>query len=303
VGHVPVRQVLIKFVRRNRRKFAAAGAAVAIVLTIAGLAQWAHNSHLRAEQERQTREEAQLAAQTADKQRQQAQVVARVAVFREGESNTHAREVVTKRLENVSTAEKKWDVAYREYYAARKYRHAIYAFTDAINDGYENHQVYYFRGISHAVFDEDQEALADFDQAIQFKPDFGLAYLNRALLYASSPSRSPVLKNLTKALEEIETALRYRPSDEARDAGVFYHDAAKVYAQASIAEADPNQAQTLMDTAEKYLRKAVELGQTPELIRQRLDVDRYKLLQPLLEQPSMRQFLAEQEKMHPPPSP
>jgi hypothetical protein len=241
IGPVPKRQVILKFLRRNRRRFAAGIGTVAACALIAG---GVHLSTVRLERRNAADEVAakvqDLAARTNDD-------MLPAQVFRLG-----------------------W-----EYSQQNRYRHAIDAFTRAVELGYAN-----------------QAARDDYSNAIRLKADYGHAYLNRALLYASTHSRA--LKDLRKAQDDLENALRFAPADESTTAASYFHDVAKIYT--AIAYADPkNPIEDTCEKAETYLMKAVKLGYSPELIQQRLRLDRYKLLKPLLDRRNLREFMAQHE--------
>jgi hypothetical protein len=100
---------------------------------------------------------------------------------------------------------------------------------------------------------------------------------------------------LRKAQIDVQQALRFAPPAHDSAAAIYFYDVAKVYT--AVAYADPkNPDESLLEEAENRLFKAVELGLLPELIQQRLRLDRYKLLEPLLKRESVQKFLEQHDK-------
>ena len=64
-----------------------------------------------------------------------------------------------------------------------QYEQAEQAFTKAIKYDKNNYEAFYFRGCSRVNQRKYQEAIADFEQATQLKPDYADAYFNIGITY------------------------------------------------------------------------------------------------------------------------
>jgi serine/threonine protein kinase len=286
VGPIPARQVILKFVRRNRRRLGMVAAIITVGLALTGLASVAQKSRVRAAQERKDREQAEIVLDETTKD-----------AIEEAEAD----------LADVTSANQIYRRGF-EYFAARKYRQAIVAFTKSIQKGSDfDAQAYYYRGTCHAVFDEDQAAIDDYSRAIEHKPEYGYAYLNRAMTYASTQFNS--IKDPKRALDDIARALEFKVPDTDSGAATFFYSAAKVYDyiyRAHIEKPIEGIVQTpeeLLDAAQVHLFKAVKLGLSPENVRAMNRRNRFKPLDPLLARREVQEFLERHEKKNEQSSP
>ena len=87
-----------------------------------------------------------------------------------------------------------------EYMLRRDYDKAITYFNKAINEDANNHKSFYNRGLLHAQTRKFNEALRDFNKAIELK-QYPKAYVARANVYY-------MMKDFPKAISDAETVLR-----------------------------------------------------------------------------------------------
>lgn len=106
---------------------------------------------------------------------------------------------------------------------------AIADFNKAIELQPDSAMTYYDRGVANAANGENDLAISDYDRAIQHKPDFAEAYFNRGVAYDSKG-------DATRALDDYRVA-----SQRLRASGANYDRAVKRIAdiEAKIAAAPP----------------------------------------------------------------
>lgn len=92
-----------------------------------------------------------------------------------------------------------------EYMLSRNYDQAIRYFNKAINEDVNNHKGYYNRGLLYAQNGKFNEALADFNKAIELK-QYPKAYVARANVYY-------MLKDFPKAMSDAELVLKTDPNN------------------------------------------------------------------------------------------
>jgi tetratricopeptide (TPR) repeat protein len=92
-----------------------------------------------------------------------------------------------------------------EYMLSKNYDQALRYFNKAINENVDNHKGYYNRGLLYAQNGKFNEALADFNKAIELK-QYPKAYVARANVYY-------MLKDFPKAMSDAETVLKTDPDN------------------------------------------------------------------------------------------
>lgn len=123
-----------------------------------------------------------------------------------------------------------------EYMLNRNYDQAIRYFNKAVNEDAANHKAYYNRGLLYAQNGKFNEALADFNKAIDMK-QYPKAYVARANVYY-------MLKDFSKAMVDAETVLKAEPNN------------AKAFFVMANCYDDLNQ----LDKAMVYYNKAISLN-------------------------------------------
>ena len=89
-----------------------------------------------------------------------------------------------------------------------KYEEAEDAFTKAIKYDKSNYEAYYYRGCAKINATKYKEAIADFEKAVELKPDYADAYFNLGRTYY-------LLNDEDKACEYYHLAAKYgRPNLE-----------------------------------------------------------------------------------------
>ena len=80
---------------------------------------------------------------------------------------------------------------------------AIQDFSKSIELNLENNdaEVYYNRGIVYGILKDHNSAILDFDAAIKIKPDFAVAYTNRATAKFNLYDDAGAISDCTRALE------------------------------------------------------------------------------------------------------
>ena len=87
-----------------------------------------------------------------------------------------------------------------------KFDEAVVAFDQAVKYDKNNYEAYYLRGCAKTNAQHYEEALADFEKAIELKPDYADAYFNLGRTYF-------LLNNEDKACEYYQLAAKYgRPN-------------------------------------------------------------------------------------------
>jgi tetratricopeptide (TPR) repeat protein len=170
---------------------------------------------------------------------------------------------------------------------------AILLFDKAIEMGYVDYQVYYWRGRSHAFLDEDQKAVKDFDDAIARNPNFVRSYWSRALALASSANHR--VRDCDKAVLDIDKAFELRPPDDDDDAKYSYFTLAQACGAASRGPCKVP-AETLLERGEQFLLRAMDLGYTPGAILRVHELDRFKMLKPILSRPNVQERMKRDAK-------
>ena len=92
------------------------------------------------------------------------------------------------------------------YYRKNDLTKAIEAHNNAVAHYPNNPRTYFLRGLTLKAMQKDQEALADFNKAIQLKPDYYEALLNRGVIYTDR------LAQYEKAIADFRQVLRLNPS-------------------------------------------------------------------------------------------
>ena len=89
-----------------------------------------------------------------------------------------------------------------------KFEEAEEAFTKAIKYDKNNYEAYYYRGCAKVNASKHREAIADFEKAVELKPDYADAYFNLGRTYY-------MLNDEDKACEYYQLAAKYgRPNLE-----------------------------------------------------------------------------------------
>ena len=89
-----------------------------------------------------------------------------------------------------------------------KYEEAEEAFTKAIKYDKSNYEAFYYRGCAKVNATKYKDAIADFEKAIELKPDYADAYFNLGRTYY-------LLNDEDKACEYYQLAAKYgRPNLE-----------------------------------------------------------------------------------------
>lgn len=292
IGKIPVAQILLKFVRRNRRTVMAGAAITATALVVAGAVQLIH---LRTERERIAKVNAERGRDEAKAHEDEAWTNAELEVERE-------MRVLMKEL-----PEKEWGRECsrkgRENYLRRRFPVAILWCNKAESLGHDWYMLNYYRGRCLTYFDKDREALEDFSKAIAFKRDFAYGYLNRAIVYSTSKE----CMNLPNAIEDMEKAIKFHRPDIDEGVTVFLHDAARVYAaifKNYPVDIDlPLSKEESLRKAEEHLFKAVKLGFPPKSVWELNSADRFKMLEPVLERDHVKKFLEDHDNGQSQPTP
>ncbi len=278
IGRIPNRQIALKFLRRNRRRLAVAIVLVACSVVFGGMTYRNHLEQVRLEAENKEKEEKLSHSKFLQRLNAEVRVEAELELLDDSTKNDPKQlPVVIHRKAN-------------EYYGQNKYYLAIYAATKAIELGYQNFQLFWIRGQCHANLDDDEQALENFTAAIELDPDNGRLYLSRAFTFASSREG---FYDFDKALLDAERALELGTTD--KDPKFFYLDVARVFSAVTKPvkkETDPARLARLpvvLRKAEENLTKALDLGLTPETVREQNDSDRFRMLDPVLDRPAIRQ--------------
>jgi tetratricopeptide (TPR) repeat protein len=89
-----------------------------------------------------------------------------------------------------------------------KFEEAEEAFTKAIKYDKNNYEAYYYRGCAKVNASKHRDAIADFEKAVELKPDYADAYFNLGRTYY-------MLNDEDKACEYYQLAAKYgRPNLE-----------------------------------------------------------------------------------------
>ncbi|RRB02955.1 tetratricopeptide repeat protein [Larkinella rosea] len=81
-----------------------------------------------------------------------------------------------------------------------KFREAIQPLNQAIDADGGNFEAFNSRGVAHYELKDYENALLDYEQAIQLKPDFYKPYYNRAKLKTARGETDPALKDYAEAI-------------------------------------------------------------------------------------------------------
>lgn len=65
----------------------------------------------------------------------------------------------------------------------------------------EQSGLYFYRGLAHSQLGDKDKALFDFNKAIEFEPDFSLAYHNRGVIFREQGNLDEALSDFTKVIE------------------------------------------------------------------------------------------------------
>jgi tetratricopeptide (TPR) repeat protein len=87
-----------------------------------------------------------------------------------------------------------------------KFHDAVIDFTEAINLKPDHADAYNSRGLCYGYLDQKLIAMPDFNKAIELDPEFGNAYINRASLQIAN-------KNYDAAMSDLDKALEYSPNN------------------------------------------------------------------------------------------
>ena len=74
-------------------------------------------------------------------------------------------------------------------------------------------KLYLYRGASYAKKKDDDSAIADFDSAIELKPEDPTAYLMRGISYSGSGKTDRALADFDNAIENFTQAIKLKPED------------------------------------------------------------------------------------------
>ncbi len=289
IGKVPRREVALKFAQRNWPRLIAGAVGLSIVFVMLALGYKARIANFEAQIANDKATIAAIEAKSAKIEAENANtnlVLEQTNALNRFKRDFEALWLTIKDLPREKQANEVFLMGWR-YKDSSLFRPALLAFSKAIELGYNEAQVFKFRGDCHAFLDEDGAAIAEFDHAIQLKPDYGHCYKSRAIALASSEKG---FRNPDKAIKDIELALKYPPPDEDPVASSYYLDVARVYAAASRGPTESRAAE-LLELGEKYLLRAADLGHKPQSILIVNEGDRFRMLGPLLARTKVRERL------------
>jgi serine/threonine protein kinase len=293
IGKIPRRDRTWKYVVRNWPRLIAAAGSLTVAAAIAGTvydAQVTRNKLLRADLERVNLErDKALAEKEAEKAR--TDLVLAKATARD-QVETELKELMPK-IRHLSPQEQAAQVFRVGWFAQNqsRFHHAIMFYDRAIEMGYEDAQVFYFRGASHAFLDEDREAVRDFTEAIARRPDFARYYVSRAVTFASAPD--PTVKDYDKALLDAEKALEKCPENDPETTKEVFFRVAGVLSAASKGPCSVS-SETLLERAEEYLLRAMDLGYSPQGVLREHRLSRFKMLETVLARPRVRERMEDE---------
>lgn len=165
------------------------------------------------------------------------------------------------------------------YYWDAKFEEALGAFDRAIENTQQGGSsegladVYFYRGYIHQLpLDDPQAAIADYNKAIELKPDYSNVYFGRAVAYATKG-------DYDRAITDYDQVIRLQPdnADAYYNRGFVYYDKGDY----DHAIADYSQAiQLKPDYAEAYVNRAVVYATKGDYDRAIADFDRTIELEP-----------------------
>jgi len=82
---------------------------------------------------------------------------------------------------------------------AGRYKEAIEDYNKLIGGGVKEATFYYFRGVTYYRMNQFAEANRDYSSAIELKPDYGMAYYNRSLVFDAQSNVKAALDDALKA--------------------------------------------------------------------------------------------------------
>jgi tetratricopeptide (TPR) repeat protein len=149
-------------------------------------------------------------------------------------------------------------------------------------------EAYYFRGNAYANKGDYDRAIADYDQAIRFKPGYATAYYNRGIVYAQKG-------DIDRAVADYDKAIQLKP-----DFADAYYSRGSVYKEKGDADraiADFDQAiQLKPDYAEAYNNRGLAYIHKSDYARAIADYDKAIQLQPNYAEAYYHRGIAYQDK-------
>jgi tetratricopeptide (TPR) repeat protein len=181
----------------------------------------------------------------------------------------------------------------REYYANQRFAQGIRCLDRSIellpNFAYSH----FFRARCLANLDRDDEALQAYNTAIRIDPDYMHTYLMRAIFFGTSGTHG----DPKKALQDLKQVEKLMPAKVSLTEKLVFMDMARAYSSVSEKLSVASEREECLRLAEVNLRRLFEMGFTADDVRRIEERDQYHMLSPLLRRASVKEFLAERERM------
>jgi serine/threonine protein kinase len=252
----PAHTRVYKFVRRNRKRFAI-GTAMLVTSVVATAYSY---------KERQARDRAEV-------------LISRLETTAEKEAD--------EALERVPKDAYSYFYLGYEYFNARRFAHALRCLNRSLELRTDYAPVYLYRARCFANLDKDGEALDDYTKAIELAPTHMASFLMRAICYASSVTHGDAYL----ALADLQKVHELMPAGAFSSTKVIHLDIARAYSAASAKLSGTVERNRVLDLAEENLKKALGLGLSVAFLKETIDNDRFRMLDPLFERTSAKELL------------